>query len=153
VKTSSEPGGALQRARINFFVDAYFTKVNGLFFGILSKSGEEQELAAKEFADKIVKEIEPLLKDAAPFFGGASRLTLAEVQTASFILRVLAFPKYDLLPQSLPTQLESKAPNFWKWANTVVKEDSVTYIWDEKKVAEGTKARIEKAKAAAAAKI
>lgn len=78
VKTSSEPGGALQRARINFFVDTYFTKVNSLFFGILRATGKEKEDAGVAFTDAIVKEIDPLLKDAAPFFGGASRLTLAE---------------------------------------------------------------------------
>lgn len=81
VKTSSEPGGALQRARINFFVDTYFSKANGLFFGILRTSGQEAEDAATLFTDAIVKEVEPLLADAAPFFGGSSRLTLAEVDT------------------------------------------------------------------------
>jgi len=30
LKTSNEIGGSLQRARINFFVDTYFSKVNGL---------------------------------------------------------------------------------------------------------------------------
>ena len=83
-KTSSEEGGAVQRARINFFVDTYFTKVNGLLFGILRATGEEKERVAGEFVDAIVKEIEPLLKDAKPFFGGASRLTLAEVSVPSF---------------------------------------------------------------------
>jgi glutathione S-transferase len=72
-----------------------------------------------------------------------------QVQTASFILRVLAFPKYDgLLPKSVLTNLETKAPNFWKWANAVVKEDSVTYIWDEKRTGELTQARISKLAAA-----
>jgi glutathione S-transferase len=65
------------------------------------------------------------------------------VQTGSFILRVLAFPKYDgLLPKSILTNLETKAPNFWRWANAVVKEKSVIAIWDEKSIAEGTLARI-----------
>jgi len=149
LKTSNEPGGALQRARINFFVDTYFTKVNSLFFPVLRATGQEKEDAGVAFTNAIVKEIDPLLKDAAPFFGGASRLTLAEVLTASFILRVLAFPKYDgLLPASVATNLETKAPHFWKWANTIVKEDSVTYVWDEKKVAEGTAARVAKLSAA-----
>jgi len=148
LKTSTEEGGALQRARINFFVDAYFSKVNSNFFGILKATGEEQEAEVTKFVDAIVKEIEPLLTDAKPFFGGASKLTLAEVLTGSFLLRVLSFPKYDILPKSLPTALESKAPHFWKWANAVVKENSVTYIWDEASVAERTKARVEKLRAA-----
>lgn len=59
---------------------------------------------------------------------------------------MLSFPKYEgLLPKSVLTGLEAKAPAFWNWANAVVKEDSVTYIWDEKNVAERTLARIVKA--------
>jgi glutathione S-transferase len=79
LKSSTEPGGALQRARINFFVDTFLTKVNSHFYGILKADSEEKEKAATTVIDAIVKEVEPLLSDAAPFFGGASKLTLAEV--------------------------------------------------------------------------
>lgn len=80
LKTSNEEGGALQRARINFFVDAYFSKVNGNFFSILrASSKEEKEAEVEKFVAAIEKEIEPLLQDAAPYFGGAGKFTLAEV--------------------------------------------------------------------------
>jgi len=80
VKTSSEPGGALQRARINFFVDALISKVQPNFYPqILAKTEEERTEKMNAFVNAVVKEIEPLLKDAAPFFGASSRLTLAEV--------------------------------------------------------------------------
>jgi glutathione S-transferase len=79
IKTSSEPGGALQRARINFFVDTYFSKVHGQFISITNKASDEQEAGVNAFVAAIEKEIEPLLKDAAPFFGGSKRLTLVEV--------------------------------------------------------------------------
>ena len=90
LKASNEPGGALQRARINFFVDTYFTKVSNQLYPILNAEGEQKEKLATAFTDAIAKEIEPLLTDAAPFFGGASKLTLAE---ASFLLG----PKNSLL--------------------------------------------------------
>lgn len=65
------------------------------------------------------------------------------------MLRILAFTKDEaLLPKSVATALESKAPNFWKWANAVVKEDSVTYIWNEQLTIERTKARLAKVAAA-----
>jgi len=143
-KSSTEEGGALQRARINFFVDAYFTKVNSKFFPILKATGEEQEAAVTEFVAAIEKELEPLLKDANPFFGGSSKLTLAEVQTGSFLLRVVTFPKYDLLPSSFLETLQDKTPAFYKWASAVVKEKSVNYIYNEEAVAKGTKARFAK---------
>jgi glutathione S-transferase len=80
VKTSNEPGGALQRARIAFFVDALISKVNPHFYaGVRAKDAQELEEAGKLLVAAVVKEVEPLLKDAAPFFGGSSRLTMAEV--------------------------------------------------------------------------
>ncbi|CZT43466.1 related to glutathione S-transferase [Rhynchosporium secalis] len=152
VKTSSEEGGALQRARIAYFVDAYFSKVNGGFYTIFTAEGEEKEKLGAAFVENVRKEIEPLLQDAAPFFGGSKKLTLAEVQTGSFILRVLGLPKYEelnLLPKSMLAGFETKTPAFWRWANAVVAEKSVNFIFDEKKVAEVTAARIAKMKAAA----
>jgi len=147
-KTSSEEGGALQRAKINFFVDAFISKVNGLSFALLRAEGGEKDEVAQKIVDAVVKEVEPLLQDAKPFFGGSSKLTLAEVQTGSFILRLLAYPKGGLAPASLLTDLETKTPAFWKWANAVVKEKSVNYIWDEEGVISRTKARLAKAAAA-----
>jgi len=82
VKASSEPGGALQRARINFFVDAIFNKVQPNFYPQASaKTEAEKTEKMNAFVAAVVKEVEPLLKDAGPFFGGSSRLTLAEVRT------------------------------------------------------------------------
>lgn len=81
VKTSSEPGGALQRARISFFVDAIISKVQPNFYPqILAKTEEEKTEKRAAFVASILKEVEPLLEDAGPFFGGSSRLTLAEVR-------------------------------------------------------------------------
>ena len=65
----------------------------------------------------------------------------------------MSFPKYDgLLPKSVLTTLESKAPAFWKWANAVIQEKSVTSVWDEKIVAERTQERFAKLAAAAVTK-
>ncbi|KAM3077018.1 hypothetical protein ACMFMG_003515 [Clarireedia jacksonii] len=149
-KTSREEGGALQRARYNFFIDTYISKVNPHFFGSLRGATEEdREKIGAELVDTVVKEIEPLLQNAGPFFGGSERLTFVEVQTASFVLRLLAFPKYEgLLPKSILTGLEQKAPAFWKWANAISKEKSVTYVWNEKEIAESALVRFQKLRAA-----
>lgn len=42
-------------------------------------SMEEKEAKCKEWISVIKKEIEPLLHDANPYFGGSQRMTLAEV--------------------------------------------------------------------------
>lgn len=144
LKKSDEEGGALQRARINFFVDTYFTKVNSLFYPLMkAEQGEEKNEAADKYVAAVVKEIEPLLQDAGPYFGGAEKFTLAEVLTASFILRIIDFAgTEELIPGSILKSLESKAPKFYYWANEVVKQKSVTYIWDKEAMIKRTKTRI-----------
>jgi glutathione S-transferase len=92
------------------------------------------------------KEIEPLLKDAAPFFNGSSKVTLAEALTAPFILRIYALTRHGLLPQSVVDGFDA-LPNFSKWAAEVTKQESVLYIWDEETTVAGTKKKIESLKA------
>jgi glutathione S-transferase len=91
------------------------------------------------------KELEPLLKDAAPFFGGSSKVTLAEALTAPFLIRLYGFAKYGYMPKSMLEGLNA-LPNFSKWAAEVVKQESVLYVWDEEKTIHATKAKIDSMK-------
>ncbi|KAK1537969.1 glutathione S-transferase domain-containing protein [Colletotrichum paranaense] len=142
---------ALRRARINFFVDTYFSKANSSLYKLqLAKSEAEANEVAAGFIDVIAKEVEPLLKDAKPYFGGSDKVTLAEVLTGSFTLRLFSFANYELIPKSILTSLEDKAPSFYKWAQTVNSTPSVNGIYDEKNVVERTKHRIAAMKAAQA---
>jgi glutathione S-transferase len=79
LKSSSEPGGAEQRFSIGFFVETYFSNVHPFFDAAVYSSGDEKITEANKYVNAVVKHIEPLLDDAAPFFGGSRRLTLAEV--------------------------------------------------------------------------
>ncbi|KAF2628785.1 hypothetical protein BU25DRAFT_439277 [Macroventuria anomochaeta] len=106
------------------------------------------EELVKEILDKVGKEIEPLLKDAPPLFGGSSKVTLAEALTAPFNLRVYSFSKNGLLPKSVVEGFE-RLPKFDKWAKKVIQEESVTYVWNEAEVIPATKKKIENLKAAA----
>lgn len=149
---SGTPEAALTRARINFFVDTWFSKAGSFFYKILMlDSEEEQAKLGQEFVDVVTKEIEPLLKDAKPFFGGSQKVTLAEALTAPFIIRTYAMAKHGLLPKSILSGLDA-LPNFSKWAAEVNKQESVTYIWDEEAVINGTRTRIESQKAQQAKK-
>jgi glutathione S-transferase len=77
---SSVPGGALQRFRIGHFVETYSSKAHGLFDStVFSNSAEAKIDMANKYVDAVVKYVEPLLVDSAPFYGGSDRLTLAEV--------------------------------------------------------------------------
>jgi glutathione S-transferase len=141
--------GALARARINFFVDTWFSKVGSYWFQIMMKEADDdKETLAKEFVEKVGKEIEPLLKDAAPFFGGSSKVTLAEALTAPFVLRIYSFANNGLLPKSIASGFEG-LPNFSKWAAQVIKQESVTYIWDEATALPAARKKMESMKAQA----
>jgi glutathione S-transferase len=69
-----------------------------------------------------------------------------QVLTGSFLLRLygLGKPEHDLVSGKLLPAIAKQAPKFDAWAQKVVQQESVNYIWDEKKVAEGTKAMIAK---------
>ncbi|KAK3986341.1 thioredoxin-like protein [Cladorrhinum sp. PSN332] len=146
--SSNTQEGALQRARVALFVDAFITKFNSHLFGFYTADGEDvrAEIAEKAVAG-LVKEVEPLLADAAPFFGGSDKLTQAEVLTGSFVLRVKTYTQSGIYPTSLWPSIAERAPNFAKWVEAVAAHPSVTSIYDEAAIIEGTKARIAKLKA------
>ena len=73
------PTSALTRARMTFFVDTFIGKVNGSMYQVLKAEDEEKERLGAELVEAVRKEIEPLLEDAGPFFGGSKSITLAEV--------------------------------------------------------------------------
>jgi glutathione S-transferase len=148
---SNAPGGGLARARIAFFVDAYFSKFQGGLVKLFGAQTEaEREPIVANAVAVAVKELEPQLQNAAPYFGGSDKLTMAEVLTGSFVIRLLTLTRAGLYSSQLATELEQKTPKFWAWAQKVAAHPSVTKIYDEERVIASTKARIAKAQAAAA---
>ena len=111
---SDSAKGALTRAKIGFFVDTFFTKVNGKIFEGLRAESTEKTDKSNDVYEAIKKEIEPLLKNASPYFDGASKMTLAEALTAPFVLRLHAYSRAGLLSESLDEDLKG-LPNYSKW--------------------------------------
>jgi glutathione S-transferase len=149
VLASTDPGGPQHRARISFFVDTYFSKFqSGLMKLFGTKTDAEAVPIVEAAVDQLVKELEPLLKDAGPYFGGSDKITQAEVLTGSFVIRLVTLSKAGIYPSNLTSSIAERAPNFWKWAEKVAVHPSVTNIYDEQAIIESTKARIAKARAA-----
>ncbi|KAJ5939799.1 hypothetical protein N7466_002933 [Penicillium verhagenii] len=144
---SAPAENALFRARLSFFVDAFFSKVVPHFFAsVRSASEEEREANGQALVAAIVKEIEPLLsetEDNKPFFGGNEKITLAEVQSGSFLLRILGFtkPEHGLVSKNVPALLEAQAPRFKRLAEAAVEQESVNFIFNLKSVADRMRAR------------
>jgi glutathione S-transferase len=155
VPPSNTPEGAIQRAHISFFVDTFVSKVLPHSFAAHRASTDEERSAATlALVEAIEKNnVENLLypegSGSGPFFRGAEKITLAEALTGSFLLRFLSLhkPEYGLLAPELPELLEKRTPKFLSWAQKVVAQESVNYIWDEKVVGERSAKKWKGAKA------
>lgn len=143
---SSTPQGAIGRARLNYFIDAWNTKVGTFMFSMFrAQTDAEREAFTREWIGAVRKEIEPLLVDAKPFFGGSERMTLAECIIAPFVLRIYALADADVLPKALEEGLDN-LPHFSRWAKTLRERPSVLGIWDAQKFVNRTKDRLERMK-------
>lgn len=143
--SKESPTSALERARVNFFIDAWTTKVGAHLFPLFMAAGDEgkAEVAGKISA-AVEKEIEPLLSNAAPFFNGSSEFTLAEAIIAPFLVRLYdASEDGELAPKTLAQQLDA-FPNFARWAKAVRARPSVTAVYDAPAILANTKTRLAK---------
>ncbi|KAK7422177.1 hypothetical protein QQZ08_009645 [Neonectria magnoliae] len=132
VLPSGSERGALQRARINGFVDVYMTQLLPLLYDVVStRTNDEVANIAGSMVQIIVKELEPLLIDCGPYFGGSEKITLAEVLTASIVLRLYSSANFEILPKSLIDDLSVQAPNFSRWVKAIQDVPSICDIYDE----------------------
>lgn len=89
VPSPSDPDAALKRARIDLFVDAFITKFQTPLFKLFTATGADEIKAVVDGAvASLVREVEPRLGNAAPFFGGQEKLGLAEVCLARVLCLV-----------------------------------------------------------------
>ncbi|CAD6590420.1 MAG: hypothetical protein ASARMPREDX12_004357 [Alectoria sarmentosa] len=144
--TRESPTSALTRARIAFFADTWVGKVNTYMYQVVKAEEEEKEKLGAELVEAVKKEIEPMLKDAGPFFGGSESITFAEALTAPFVIRYQAFGETGLMPKSMLKGLDA-LPNYSKWSKAIREQESVTYIFDGPALAKGMAERVEKMKA------
>jgi len=144
---SNNPLGAIVRARLNYFIDTWNTKIGSFMFTMFrAATPDAREALSREWVAAVKKEIEPLLADAKPYFGGNSKMTLAEINVAPFIMRIYALAAANVLPKSVVEGLDG-LPNFKAWASSIRQEKSVLSIWDGDKFVDRTQTRLERMKA------
>jgi len=143
---SNTPMGAIYRARLNYFIDTWNTKIGSFMFNMFrAATTEAKEGLSREWVAAVKQEIEPLLSDAKPFYGGSNSMTLVEVMVAPFILRIYALAEGNVLPRSVVDGLNS-LPNFKAWADVIRQQSSVLSIWDSESFVKRTSARIDRMK-------
>lgn len=117
---------------MSFFIDAYWTKFHTILFKLFeAPRKDDEEMIIDNAIEGLVKEVEPLLKDAMPFWGGNEKLTLAEVITGPFVIRAVTLSKHGVYPESLNAKSRERAPHFSKWAAAVSNHPSITSVFDE----------------------
>lgn len=117
---------------MSFFIDAYWTKFHTILFRLYEAPAKEDEEHIVENAiEGLVKEVEPLLRDAMPFWGGNERLSLVEVITGPFVIRAVTLSKHGVYPESLNSKAKERAPHFFEWAAAVSSHPSITSVFDE----------------------
>lgn len=150
--------GALTRAQMSFFIDAYWTRFHTLLFGLFeAPAQQDEEHIIEEAVKRVVGEIEPLLVASYPrnnstgglFFGGNKDFTLVEVITGPFVVRAMALSRRGVYPPSLAQKVEREAPRFAAWARLVAERESVRAVFDENVIVKRSIAKRERMRKAA----
>ncbi|ROW00336.1 hypothetical protein VMCG_07325 [Cytospora schulzeri] len=142
--------GALRRARMSFFIDAYWTKFHIILFRLFEAPAKnDEELIIDDAIAGINKELEPLLVDASPFWGASDKLTLAEVMMGPFVIRAIILSKHGVYPTSLYSRIEVETPNFHRWAIATSSHPSITRLVDEDVIVKRSVAKRGRMRAAA----
>jgi glutathione S-transferase len=129
------PGGvtaAVQRAKVAWFFDTFMQTVH-MGYGplIMASSPEEAEAAAETINNAVIKDIEPLLADAKPFFGGSATLTLAEALTLPLFIRLFKLSEAGVFPESMAKTFTQRTPNFYAWTQRGFDHPSVSGTYEE----------------------
>ncbi|CAD0086469.1 unnamed protein product [Aureobasidium vineae] len=139
-----QPNFANRRERMDHFIEVFNTKILRYQFKVMRASNEdEQQTRAKEWADVMSKELEPLLEGATPFLAESKDLTFAEVLAAPFVVRWYILAKDGvLLPSSFKDSMDA-LPNFSRWRQAIETRESVMG-YDEQEVIDTLKKALNK---------
>ena len=110
---------------MSFFTDTFFSKVNPYMFKLVGADtgSPAQAKLVDECIALLEKEIEPLLADASPYFGGSDRITIVEVRsdldpsTSAWLPKFSSLSPFLFLAQFTPStstympQTPSNPPN------------------------------------------
>lgn len=133
--------GALWRQRVAFFQDTWAKYVHNLYTRSWTRDTDEEGLPLAEKAcANVVAQLDPLLADAAPYFGGSGGLTLAEALVGPTLLVFYTHARHGVFPARLVADYERTAPNFHRWATAVMANPAVTRDFREDEYMAGLRA-------------
>ena len=136
---------ALKAAKMRLFVEVWQSKVQSNIFTPIFGSGDPKAAGSK-IVDGLKNDISPLLKEYnGPYVLGKD-ISMADVLTHSFLLRLFAFAKAGFYGEGVYEQFES-IKEVKEWHDALEARESVKKTWNEKAVVDGIKKFLEKKKA------
>jgi glutathione S-transferase len=139
----SSADSALKAAKMRQFVEVWQSKVQSSIFAPIFGSGDPD--ASKKIINGLKNDVVPLLQEyKGPYVLGKD-ISMADVLTHSFLLRLFAFAKADFYGEGVYEQLES-IKEVKEWHDALEARESVKKTWNEKSVVDGIKKFLEKKK-------
>jgi len=131
---------ALKSAKMRFFVETWGSKVQGSIFAPIFGAGDKD--APTKIINGLKNDIVPLLKENGGPYVLGQEFSMADVLTHSFLLRLFAFAKAGFYGEGVYGQLQ-EIKEVAEWHNAIAARESVKKTWDEERIIEQLKKRLE----------
>ncbi|KAK9464635.1 thioredoxin-like protein [Lipomyces arxii] len=121
---------AFERAEGRLMADRYMELLFPLYRDTVFKADSTAVGKTFEAIDKFL----PFLKNANPFFGGATSITLHEIMIAPFIARYFTLLESDFVDASIYKTLSTdpKYSYFFTWASNILSSPGLVGTYDKK---------------------
>jgi glutathione S-transferase len=130
----------LKSARMRLFVEVWQSKVQSSIFAPFFGPGDKD--APTKIVNGLKNDIVPLLKQYGGPYVLGKEISLGDILTHSFLLRLFAFAKAGFYGEGLYDQLQS-IKEVKEWHDAIEARESVKKTWNEKDVVENYRKRLE----------
>jgi glutathione S-transferase len=121
---------ATRRYRLKLFLDTHFEKLRAAGRSLVQQRTKEAQQAFVTAA----KELDLVCPQPGNFFGDSKTVTLVEVLTGPYLMRVDANMRWGLMPDAdgISDSLQAEAPKFYAWMKLLAADEGVKAgTWDE----------------------
>ena len=135
---------ATKRYRQNLFLDTYFEQLRAAGRSLQHQHTEE----ARQAFVTAAKELNPVCPQPGHYFGDSETISLVEVLTGPYLMRVDAHMRWELMPDPgwFSEKLQVEAPNFYAWMKMLAADERIKAgTWDEEGQRKYLRERLRKA--------
>ena len=119
-----------RRYRQSLFLDTYFENLRVAGRSLRNQRTDEAQQAFVTAA----KELDPLCPRQGLYFGDSKAISLVEVITGPYLMRLDAYMRWGLIPDAAgySDRLQKEAPNFYAWMKMLAADERIKAgVWEE----------------------